>query len=190
MILSDQEIRDAIKQKLIVIDPRPGDDQFSSSSLDLRLGEVFSRWNPDLVQQTGVTVSVDPSQADYVGLAKRYGSDVQRESDGNFLIRPKEFLLGMTLERIELPVDSSIAARVEGRSSLARMGLLVHLSAPTIHAGWEGQITLELVNMGPFGIKLAPSALRVCQLVFERVGMSPSGPPSTQFLGQRSPTGQ
>jgi len=73
------------------------------------------------------------------------------------------------------------------------MGLAVHLTAPTIHAGWEGKITLEMVNLGGWPIKLRPGELRICQLVFERVGEFPDSendsdsPP--QFQGQRSPAG-
>jgi dCTP deaminase len=101
--------------------------------------------------------------------------------------------LGVTHEWVELPLAAGIAARVEGRSTLARMGLVVHLTAPIIHAGWEGKITLEMVNLGGWPIKLRPRELRICQLVFERVGeLSDSetdSDSSPQFQGQRSPAG-
>lgn len=81
------------------------------------------------------------------------------------------FVLGRTLERVELPIRSRgtcLAARIEGRSSYARCGMLVHFTAPTIHAGFAGTITLEIVNLGPLPIMLTPGA-PICQLIIEQV---------------------
>jgi dCTP deaminase len=84
-------------------------------------------------------------------------------------------VLGKTLERVELPIldnGTSLAARVEGKSSYARCGLLVHFTAPTVHAGFAGTITLELINLGPLDIALYPS-MPICQLIIEQVSGIP-----------------
>jgi dCTP deaminase len=92
-------------------------------------------------------------------------------------------------QRHRLKHEARIAARVEGRSSLARIGLMVHLTAPTIHAGFEGHITLEMLNHSPFHLKHVPDKTRICQLIFERLGETPSGLTATDFQGQADPSG-
>jgi dCTP deaminase len=100
--------------------------------------------------------------------------DLPREPDGGVVIAPGAFVLAQTREHITLPQDSRLAARVEGRSSYARLGLVVHLTAPTIHAGFCGTIVLEMMNFGPFALKLDPGRTRICQLIFEELGAAPS----------------
>lgn len=110
--------------------------------------------------------------------------------DQPFVLRPNRLVLGRTLEYIELPIAVSgqaLAARVEGKSSYARCGLMVHLTAPTIHAGFAGTITLELFNLGPCNISLYPGA-PICQLIFETVLGTPVRNDS-QFQGQQKPGG-
>lgn len=107
-------------------------------------------------------------------------------------------VLGQTVERVTLPLPVEfglaaegkpcLAARVEGKSSRARFGLLVHFTAPTIHAGWSGPITLEIMNLGPAPILLYPD-LPICQLIVEEGAGSPSSNPST-FHGQVEPSGR
>jgi dCTP deaminase len=92
-------------------------------------------------------------------------------------------VLGWTAEYINIPTDARLAARVEGKSSLARIGIGVHLTAPTIHAGFKGQIRLEIVNHGPVPIILKPG-MRICQLVFELTLGTPEGGYKGQFLDQ------
>jgi hypothetical protein len=86
------------------------------------------------------------------------------DGTGAVVINPQEFLLGITHERVHLPSSSRLCARVEGRSTLARLGLGVHVTAPTIHAGWNGKIALEIAHHGNVPIRLAPG-LRICQLI-------------------------
>jgi dCTP deaminase len=105
------------------------------------------------------------------------------------LIRPGEFVLALTRERVELPRQSRLAARVEGRSSLARLGLAVHLTAPTIHAGFRGYITLEITNQGPIPIKLRPG-LAICQLILEHVFGTPAAEMTGAFQDQTSVEGR
>jgi dCTP deaminase len=110
--------------------------------------------------------------------------------DQPFVLRPNRLVLARTHERIELPIDSNgecLAARVEGKSSYARCGLLVHFTAPTIHAGFCGTITLELCNLGPLSIALYPRT-PICQLIVETVRGVPFRNDS-QFQGQRAPGG-
>ena len=87
-------------------------------------------------------------------------------------------------------VNSRLAARVEGRSSYARLGLVVHMTAPTIHAGFSGHIVLEMMNFGPFPLKIDPGRTLLCQLIFEELGDDPDTTLNTHFQGQDSVTGQ
>lgn len=106
-------------------------------------------------------------------------------TDNGWDLEPKKLVLGWTRERIELPLHGRVAARVEGKSGLARIGLSIHCTAPTIHAGFVGTIQLEIVNHGPIPIKLRPS-VSICQLVFEQtLGMS-SKAYAGQFSGQEA----
>ena len=102
---------------------------------------------------------------------------------------PDKFVLGITREYVELPRRSKIAARVEGRSTLARLGLVVHLTAPTIHAGFSGNIVLEMYNLGKFKLILRPGRLAICQLIFERLGQAPTGAINTGFQNQSGVSG-
>lgn len=192
MILSKGEIRRAIEQGVIGIEPAPEDRQYSASSLDLRLGDKFFRWSEELMGRTaraGLDNTVDPSKMSYSALAELFLVPVEVDREGCYVIQSWGFVLGITHEKVDLPLEHGIAARVEGRSSLARMGLAIHLTAPTIQAGWSGYITLEIVNLGPWPIKLRPQELLACQLVFERVGEPDDSAASSQFQGQESPAG-
>lgn len=192
MILSGAEISQAIQNGEIVLTPEPDGLQYSQSAVDLRLGDTFRRWNQSAIEgliQGGLSDVVDPSAGNFSTLAGQFAEPVALEGDGCCLIRPQEFLLAVTQEFLELPLVSRIAARVEGRSSLARMGLMVHLTAPTIHAGFRGKIALEMVNLGPWTVKLRPQRLKVCQLILERVGEPGSEGRQSQFQDQTTPGG-
>lgn len=104
------------------------------------------------------------------------------------VLKPGEFILALTRERVELPETTRIAARVEGKSSLARIGLAVHVTAPTIHAGFKGNITLEIKNHGVLPIRLTVG-MPICQLIFEMVFGTPSKVMSGIFQNQRSVLG-
>jgi dCTP deaminase len=111
------------------------------------------------------------------GLLQAYAKPFTRDSGGSFVLPPGKFALGITHEWIELPRRSKIAARVEGRSTLARLGLAIHMTAPIIHAGFEGRIVLEMYNFGPYPLRLRPREFAVCQLIFERLGRVPRSKP-------------
>jgi len=94
-------------------------------------------------------------------------------------------LLAWTRESVDLPIRSKLSARVEGKSSLARLGLAVHVTAPTIHAGFKGQIQLEIINHGAKEIILRPG-MRICQLIIEATLGTPEKGYSGIFSGQKS----
>ena len=93
-------------------------------------------------------------------------------------------VLGWTRERVELNLKAKVAARVEGKSGLARIGLEIHVTAPTIHAGFVGTIQLELINHGPMPIKWR-RGMAICQLIIEMTKGTPSKARKGQFFGQR-----
>ena len=187
MILSDVSIRDALDSGSISIDPRPNEDQYDTSSLDLRLGGRFSRYKRELVDQPGLHIILDPESFDYPSISRACTEPIHSsEQDGSIVIAPSEFVLAVTRETIHLPEASRIAARIEGRSTLARIGLSVHLTAPTIQLGFQGRLALEIKNQGQLPIKLTPG-MAICQLIFERVDEKPSGEIGTSFQGQDAP---
>ena len=187
MILSNTAVREALESGQIEISPVPSPGQFDTSSLDLRLGELFKRYREDLVGQPGVDTVVDPDLFDYRNMSNAYMEVIQSSEDnGSIVIKPDEFVLAVTKERIHLPEKSRIAARIEGRSTLARIGLSVHLTAPTIQLGFRGHLVLEIKNNAKLGIRLTPG-MEICQLIFERVDEQASGGIGTSFQGQESP---
>ena len=181
MILSDREIRAALIRESIRITPDPRDDSsvWTSTALDLRLHQTLAYWD----FPPGTETLIRPGDADYDFNAtlSNYSRTIEITSDGH-VVRPGEFCLGWTLERLQLPYRSRIAARVEGKSSLARLGLGVHVTAPTIHAGFGykpdqtdfpgSSIQLEIWNFGPVSIVLN-TGMKICQLIFETVDATP-----------------
>ena len=191
MILSDVEIQQAIKKREIVVDPLPDDLQIQTSALDLRLGKEIRLFKPkeelEETEPSGVhrPVIIDSSKIDIFDYIEKYTRVAPLNPDGSFTLAPQLFISGITYEYISLPRESKIAARVEGRSTMARLGLQIHMTAPTIHCGYSGNIALELYNYGPHPIALHPIKLHICQLVFERLGRMPKGQLRTKFLGAR-----
>ena len=195
MILSDDEIKDDIRNGLITIAPVPSDTQYQSSSVDLHLGtEVKELISPNELNEKeppGVSrpFLVDPIAVDTQLLAEQYSKPLERDKkSGSFYLESGKFALATTLEIVTLPLESAIAGRVEGRSTLARLGLVVHMTAPTIHAGFSGRIVLEMYNFGPYTLLLAPEKLSICQLILERLGRKPSTGGTSQFQDQTSIT--
>jgi len=190
VILSDREIQDALKRGKIRIDPEPQEEQYTTSALDLLFGdEMYEHQTAEEVQAQepkGVRrpLIVDPSDIDLNAVLEKYAKPFPPEKDGSFLFPPGKFALAVTREKVELFRSSKIAARVEGRSTLARLGLAVHITAPTIHAGFSGRIVLEMYNFGQYHLRLSPGKLAICQLIFERLGRIPRGPVRTTHQGQ------
>ncbi len=178
MLLSDRDIRSQLDQARVVLDPFD-DSMIQPSSVDMRLDKYFR------VFENHRYPHIDPAedQSDLTRL-------VEPKPDEPFILHPGEFVLGSTYEGITLPDD--IAARVEGKSSLGRLGLLTHATAGFIDPGFSGHVTLELSNMATLPIKLWPG-MKIGQLCFFRLS-SPAESPygsakyGSRYQGQRGPT--
>lgn len=173
MILSDRDIKAALKSGRIVVTPKPKlAEQLGSSSLDLRLGYDFR------VFKHRKQPFVDPfDSATTEGMTE----NIKIGKKETYVIHPNEFVLASTLEWVEWSDD--LAARVDGRSSLGRLGLVIHSTAGHVDAGWRGVLTLELRNIGMVPILLYPK-MRVCQLIFEELS-SPAEQPYTKKPGAK-----
>jgi dCTP deaminase len=178
VILSDVTIREELTAGRIIIDPL-GDDAVQPSSVDLHVDRYFRVFRND------TTPYIDPKQhqEDLTEL-------VEVGDEGAFILHPGEFVLGSTLERVALPDD--LVARLEGKSSLGRLGLLIHSTAGFVDAGWDGHLTLELSNVANLPIALYPG-MKIGQISFLRMTTAaehPYGSQSTgsKYQGQRGPT--
>jgi len=164
MILSQINLRAAVKAGDIEFTPALEERQWGEASVDLRLGFSFTR----LEKAPGLIVSV----ADGLGALGRSGFFTTKElkpkdefgDPENFILHPDSFILAMTYESIKVP--KNMIALIEGRSTYARVGLTMHQTAPWIQPGWSGSIILEMMNNGPLDIKLTPLIDRPCQLTF------------------------
>lgn len=194
MILSSAGILEALDAGRLIINPQPAprtpaadasrECPYNTSSVDLRLGNEVAWFNE------GLAVNIDLRLGKFATLFSANSSHRTITEDQPFSLAPRRFVLANTLERVELPIleqGRCLAARVEGRSSFARCGLLVHFTAPTIHAGFKGKLTLELINLGPLPILLYPGVY-ICQLIVEEVSGTPF-PNVSQFHGQVTPGG-
>lgn len=182
MVLTDREIQSAIKHGQILIEPLPSSDAYSSTSIDLKLSPILRVWNEP--PPAGVEQFICPIAPGYKfnDIAEKFTSRVDMTSKG-YVIEPGAFLLGWTEEEIDLPSHARLAARVEGKSSLSRIGIGIHITAPTIHAGFHGQIQLEICNHGTLRVKIM-SGMPVCQLIVEQTLGTPDKGYAGQFLGQ------
>ncbi len=182
MILTDREIQVFLDKKQISITPIPNAARYSSTSVDLTLARPFREWDFNQVDRTEGEVIEPGPDFKYDEFRDKYTKG-KRLSDEGYVLGPKKFILAWTHEKIKIPNHSRIAARVEGKSSLSRLGLAIHITAPTIHAGFEGPIQLELCNHGLFSIRLTPG-MPICQLIFEMTFGTPAKGYSGQFLRQ------
>jgi dCTP deaminase len=181
VILCDREINAALECGRLIIDPRPS--QIDATSVDLHLGDQFYRWKRRV---TGATTVIRPNEEGFsIAHLQQQFMDT---FTGPIEIGPQEFVLGSTKERVGFPVESCLAARVEGRSTLARLGLGVHVTAPTIQSGFHGVIALEITNHGSLPIALEPG-MRVCQLIIEQVFGTPGSGAKTRYVGQTNAVG-
>jgi dCTP deaminase len=184
MVLTDREIQSAIENGQIKIDPLPNDPAaYSSTSLDLTLSKFLRIWRPTKV--VGVDEIVCPATKGYSfhKFSQEY-SDPHEIGDQRYVLEPDSFVLGWTAETLDLPKHARLAARVEGKSSLARLGIGIHITAPTIHAGFKGPIQLESCNHGNLRVKVVPG-MPVCQLIFEQTLGTPEQGYKGQFFGQK-----
>lgn len=179
MILSDRDLRERLAKGDLVVDPLDDPDvQIQPASIDLRLGHEFR------VFRTPHIPFIDPLVANV-----EYTEEIVVKGEERFIMHPGEFALGTTFERVEIPAD--LVARVEGRSSLGRLAIVVHSTAGFIDPGFKGRITLELSNLGRVPIALRPM-MRVSQIVVHQMrspAERPYGHPSrgSKYQGQGGP---
>jgi len=183
MKLSDVDIVEHLRRGEIVIDPPPTPECFGSFSIDLRLGNTFQVFDGSRFPylDLGATPSVHSMSAQVMREV------VVAEGDA-FYLHPGELALGVTMERIAMP--DYLAGWLDGRSSLARVGLMVHITAHTIDPGWDGRITLEFLNGGRLPLALRPG-MRICAISFDSL-TSPTSRPyrskqGAKYTGQDSP---
>ena len=181
--MSDNGIWKAIEDDELAIEP-PDDTELlvQPSSVDLRLDPVLQVTRPDLVDQAEI---VDPTEmSDVAGKLAACTEQRRLLPDQPYVLTPGSFVLGMTAERVTL--SNALAARVEGKSSLARFGVAVHLTAPKIDPGFSNKITLEIINLGPFRVYLSP-LMKIAVLIVERLVTPASQVYKGRFTSGRAP---
>ena len=179
MVLSDVDIKRYLAEGKIRVSPELPPEQFGSCSVDFRLGDEFSVF--------------DHSRHAFIDL--RHPTSIQElmtsvrvKAGESFILQPREFALAITEEHLEL--DDDVLGRLEGRSSLGRIGIIVHGTAGLFDPGWRGKATLELSNLGRMPVALYPG-MRICSMTFEQLS-TPSAMPyyrkaSNKYAGQQSP---
>ena len=178
MVLSDRSIREEIAAGRIVIDPFD-DALVQPSSVDVRVGSAFRVFRNSRYP----FINVKEAQEDLTELVEIDGGEP-------FILHPGEFVLGSTLERLTLPDD--IVGRLDGKSSLGRLGLLIHSTAGFIDPGWDGHVTLELSNVANLPITIYVG-MKIGQLSFMQLS-EPSDRPygsgglGSKYQGQKGPT--
>jgi dCTP deaminase len=191
VILCQRDIKKALLVGDLVINPAPEKSQYSTTALDLRVGLKFWKFKdpkPGIVHTIDFDLIRETAKS-YQNLIE-FIEPVDQNSEGAVILKQNGFLLIETLEKITLPLEGQLAARVEGRSSLARLGVSVHMTAPVVHCGFSGVIYLEVKNEGPLQLKIWPGKTRLCQVVFEMVSSIPSEGLGTIFMDQDKPTGK
>jgi dCTP deaminase len=178
VILSDRSIREHLVGGRIDIEPLD-ESLIQPSSIDVRLSNLFRVFRNHTAGVIDVKLDLT-STTELIEIA----------DDGVFMLHPGEFVLGSTLERLALPDD--VVARIEGKSSLGRLGLLIHSTAGFIDPGFDGHITLELANVASLPITLYPG-MKIGQISFMQM-TTPADHPygkgatGSKYQGQRGPT--
>jgi dCTP deaminase len=180
MILSDRDIKQALAAGRIAIEPLDDPEmQIQPASVDLRMGTRF------ILFRHAMTPFIDPLAQD----AADYTDVLEIKEHERFILHPGEFVLGSTKERVRLADD--LVGRVDGRSSIGRLGIQMHATAGFIDPSFEGNITLELSNVGRMPVALYPN-MRVCQISFEPLSTPAERPygagRGSKYQGQIGPT--
>lgn len=193
MILSNVEIHKALDEGRLRIDPEPAPRfpsleqpycPYDTTSVNLRLGSRIS------IPKEGAYI-FDLRRGGIATFLTDNSDHLEIDEKRPYVLERNRFILAQTLEVVEFPLDKGepiLAARIEGRSSAARCGVLVHFTAPTVHADYKGTLTLEMRNLGAADFVLFPG-MPICQLIIEEVHGVPVTNPS-QFRGQKTPTGR
>lgn len=170
MVLSDREIKKYLREGKIIIKPKPNlKEQLGPCSLDLHLGNVFKVFKH--------------TEFPYIDLKKKFPleklmEEIKVKPQKPLIIQPGDFILAVTKEEIILPSD--IMARLDGRSSFGRLGIVVHSTAARFDPGWKGKAVMELGNLGILPVTLYPG-MRICALTFEIL----SSPAQVPYLKQK-----
>lgn len=173
MILSDRTLRQMIRDGVIKLDPYD-DTLVQPASIDVRLGDSFHGFQ---VEGYRTCTEIDPRCFDAQEAMRPF------QVDSYFHLMPGGFVLGTTIERLTLP--DNVVARVEGKSSLGRLGLLVHATAGFVDPGWtDGKITLEFTNVAPLPIRLYPG-MKIAQLSFMQMDGPAERPYGHPELGSK-----
>ena len=180
MILSDADIRRRLADGELVVEPLADPElQIQPASIDLRLGREFLEF-----QRTNISCIHPDSERE----VDEYVEESHVEAGEDFVLHPGDFVLGTTKERVEIPPD--LIAHVEGRSSLGRLAVVVHATAGLADPGYQGQITLELSNLGTAPVALTPG-MRISQLTFTELKSPAERPYGTErgskYQGQSGP---
>lgn len=176
MILSDHTIREELKAGRISLDPFD-ETCIQPSSVDLHVDSSFRVFH----NARYAFIDVKKEQDDLTEM-------VQVNEGDPFILHPGEFVLGSTLERVTIPDD--LVARLEGKSSLGRLGLLIHSTAGYVDPGWDGHLTLELSNVANLPITIYPG-MKIGQISFFMLTTPadvPYGKAGNKYQGQRGPT--
>lgn len=186
MKLSDKDISIALKAGRISITPQPGESKIKGISVDLRLDNRFRVFNG----HTAPFIDLSGPREEVQTLLDRVmGNEIVIEEQQAFFLHPGELALATTLESISIPDD--LVGWLDGRSSLARLGLMVHVTAHRIDPGWQGQIVLEIFNSGKLPLALRPG-MDICAINFETLS-SPAEKPynkrqDAKYQNQKGPT--
>ena len=175
-MLSDTGIKIAMENGLIKIDPEPTDDLLQPATIDIKLGgEGVKRFNTNSVNMNRPFIVPGEDLSDMMEF-------VPFNQDGCVILQPGDFLLGTTEEYIEICDD--LAARVEGKSSLGRAGLIPHAAAGFIDPGFKGRITLEISNLAPLPIRLC-KGMKIGQIAFLPLSSKAARPYGSKGLGSK-----
>lgn len=161
MLLSGGEISEAVKSGHLVIEPF-SQENLQPVSIDLRLYHQLNVAGREPVRG----MSLDPETLNIQDHINRYTDLVDLSGGRAWRFEPGRFVIGQTLEWVEMPLD--LAGRVEGRSRLARLGVGVHITAPKVDPGFRNRITLEMYNLGPWAMELS-GGMTICTLMVEQL---------------------
>jgi dCTP deaminase len=186
MYLSDRDLKFAVETRQLIVNPPPS--EYDTTSIDLHLDKVEEAkiWDVEAFRAKQTASGNDPwlhiSKYQFRALSQEFCRSVPVDpapqnlvyrNDDRVILRPGGFFLWQTREEVGTPEDDPrLICFINGKSSSARIGLLVHMTAPTIHAGWWGQITLEIANLGPFELCLAEGDV-ISQIVVASISSPP-----------------
>ncbi|HEY3281913.1 MAG TPA: dCTP deaminase [Armatimonadota bacterium] len=182
MVLSDVDIKKLLLSGDLVVDPLPDlESRLGPCSIDLRLGNTFKVFEHSRVPYIDVRQKFDPDH-----IMRTF-----EIADGDSLVmQPGELILAVTVERLEIP--DYLLGRLEGRSSLGRLGIIVHGTAPRFDPGWVGNAVMELGNIGRIPICLSPG-MPICSMTFEQITSPAERPyrlrPGSKYVNQDGPHG-